>query len=82
MTSQTPLHKSPLLQWGKLAEDKDRFNAYVNHDYTVKLIEILDRAEDSLKYKVDYDCPSWACKQADINGRLAMIKLIKELLNK
>lgn len=87
MTHQTPRHKSapsreakPSVVWGEFKDDEGLIS-YFNLPYTKQLLKILDNASQQLERSADYDCPSWAYKQADINGRLAIIKLIKDLLN-
>lgn len=66
--------------WGEYTNDEG-LNTYFLSPYTLQLLKILDNASKQLERSADYDCPSWAYKQADINGRLAIIKLIKELLH-
>lgn len=87
MTHQTPRRKSdhsrkanPSVVWGEYKDDEGLIS-YFNLPYTKQLLKILDNASQQLERNADYDCPSWAYKQADINGRLAIIKLIKDLLN-
>ena len=74
-----PRDKRPSTLWGEFKDDPGLI-AYFNNDYTKHLIKMLDQAKSRLEINDDYGCPSWAYKQADINGRLAIIKLVKDLL--
>lgn len=75
----SPRVKRPSVIW-KDFENDEGLQAYFNSKFTKHLIEHLEKAGEQLKFNTDYDCPCWAYKQADINGRLAIIKLIKDLL--
>lgn len=76
---QAPRVKGPSTKWGQFTTDPDLIT-YFNSPYTKQLIKIIEEAGRVLETNSDYDCPSWAYKQADINGRLAIIKLMKDLL--
>ena len=83
MTPQTPPLKShvkrPSIKWANFKDDPG-LQAYFNSPYTKQLLKIMEEAYNSLERNTDYDCPCWAYKQADINGRLAMINIMKDLL--
>lgn len=78
--SQAPRVKKPLAVWDRFKDDP-ALQTYFKSPFTKVLLEQLDLAKERLERNADYDCPSWAYKQADINGRLAIIDLIKGILN-
>lgn len=78
MTSRV---KQPSVIWSNFKDDPQGLQAYFNSNYTKHLIDHLNKIAKQLETNADYSCPSWAYKQADTNGRLAIIKLVKDLLN-
>jgi hypothetical protein len=63
-------------------KEQKEFEAYVRNSRGVfdRAIEIIDQYMESADVKViDYDCPSWSHKQADINGFNRALKKIKTL---
>ena len=78
------------MQWtANVANDKEKkesFEAYLQNNQRLlnRLLEILQEKEKSLEandlYLAAYDTPSWAYKQAHINGRRAVLNEIKQLI--
>ena len=64
---------------------KEDFEKYVRNCKTVleRLFDILDEEEKSLlKVKVvDYESPSWAFRQAHLNGKMELLRQIKSILS-
>lgn len=60
-----------------------RVRSFVLDDVGVKLLEILDRRLDAVEAnEIDpstYEDPSWACKQAHLNGYRQALLQIKKL---
>lgn len=79
-------HKLNLKWASHLKDEKDREKleqAILNSQVALRrLLEIVNQEEQSVKPKTDdYDCPSWAFKQAHINGKLEAFRQIKALLS-
>jgi hypothetical protein len=68
------------------SKEKKEFEAVVKSSSFLlkRLFDILSEYEneiDKMEMKLDaYDSPSWACKQAHLNGRRQSLHRIKELV--
>lgn len=81
MTPTVDRSKNPSTKWADFKDDEGLL-IWFKSAYSTRLVEVLIDAEKQLMSSrlADYDTPSWAYKQADVNGRLAIIKLLKDLL--
>jgi len=61
---------------------KEEFESFVKNSRGVfdRVLDIInDYMEPNEVKPDDYDCPSWACKQADLNGYNRALKKVREL---
>jgi len=74
--------KTKWLQHLKTQEEREEFKKLLHNSRNVldKLAEIVYNNTIEVK-KPDYDCPSWAHKQAHINGYNEAIKHFSEILD-
>lgn len=80
--------KTPVTIWtqGFDEEKKAAFLQYLAGDTVIcpRLLEIIDQlikqTHRQERSQATYDSPSWACKQAHINGYLQMAYQLKDLL--
>ena len=66
----------------KTKEDKEAVTAQLKKFKNAfeALDELLVKMEETTS-KVDYDCPSWSHKQADMNGANRMLREVRKLIN-
>jgi hypothetical protein len=67
----------------KTQEDKEELtaNLWANGPAIDQLREIIRKKEKPISLSQDYSNPSWAYKQADVNGYNRALKEISDLLN-
>lgn len=67
-------------------EEKKRFRSYIYTSRTIldRQLDLIKDMEDALDSKEldenQYDSPSWAARQADINGYRRCLRKMKQLL--